>query len=217
MNQKKILCFDFDGTIADSRKLEHESMIRTINYFGHEEINDDNLEDHFGPTEPGVIKSVLGEEYLASLPYFYNLYSELQSDLLKENPSITKMLETLTKTHPEIPLVLITGRSQETMEISLHYLGYDRFFKKAYSGSIDGINKDESMKQAMKDFDVDKEDMLYIGDTIADINTMKENGFDIFSAGYYQNEEEQKKLQELNPNTFKTVEELTDALLKVIA
>ena len=81
---------------------------------------------------------------------------------------------------------------------------------------MDGINKDESMKEAMHDFDLEKKDMLYIGDTLEDISVMKENDFDIFSAGYFHDEEYQKRLLSENQNTFTSVKGLSDAILKVI-
>lgn len=216
MQRKKCICFDFDDTLVKSLGLTKESLIRTLNYFGHNEITMENLHDYFGPTEPGIITNILGEdEALAALPYFYQTYSELQSELLVKNDEITEMLESLSK-RPDLLILLITGRSQETLDISSHFLDYEKYFKKTYVGSMDGINKDESMKEAMHDFDLEKEDMLYIGDTLEDISVMKENDYDIFSAGYFHDEEYQKKLTSENENTFTSIKDLYDAILKVI-
>ena len=216
MQRKKCICFDFDDTLVKSLGLTKESLIRTLNYFGHNEITMENLHDYFGPTEPGIITNILGEdEALAALPFFYQTYSELQSELLVKNDEITEMLESLSK-RPDLLILLITGRSQETLDISSHFLDYEKYFKKTYVGSMDGINKDESMKEAMHDFDLEKEDMLYIGDTLEDISVMKENDYDIFSAGYFHDEEYQKKLKSENENTFTSIKDLYDAILKVI-
>lgn len=216
MQRKKCICFDFDDTLVKSMGLTKEALIRTLNYFGHNEITTENIHDYFGPSEPGIITNILGEdEALAALPYFYQTYSELQSEFLYKNDEITELLESLSK-RPELIILLVTGRSQETLDISSHFLGYEKYFKKTYVGSIDGINKDESMKEAMHDFDLEKEDMLYIGDTLEDISVMKENEYDIFSAGYFHDEEYQKKLLSENENTFTSVKDLSDAILKVI-
>lgn len=217
MNRKKVLCFDFDGTLADSDNLERESIVQTLEYFGNEEITRENLTDHYGPTEPGILQKALGdEESVAAIPHFYATYSELQEQYLKKSEEIEAMLKKIREKHPETLLLLITGRSEETLDISLNYLGYGPYFAKTYTGSDEGINKDESMKKAMHDFDLEKEDMLYIGDTLADIRVMKENGFDIFSAGYYHEKAYQDELRKENENTFTTIRELTEALLAIL-
>ena len=75
MHQKKIICFDFDGTLVDSSVFVHSSLIKTAQDFGHSEINDNNLEEYFGPTEIGILKKILGpEEAIAASPYFYRIY-----------------------------------------------------------------------------------------------------------------------------------------------
>lgn len=217
MNKKKVLCFDFDGTLADSEQLEKESIVQTLEYFGNEEITRENLTEHYGPTEPGILQIVLGkEESVAAIPHFYATYAELQTRFLRKSEEIETMLKTIREKHPETLLLLITGRSAETLEISLSYLGFGPYFKKTYTGSDEGINKDESMKKAMHDFDLEKEDMLYIGDTLADIRVMKENGFDIFSAAYYHEKAYQDELRKENENTFNTIRDLTEALLKTL-
>ena len=69
MHQKKIICFDFDGTLVDSSVFVHSSLIKTAQDFGHSEINDNNLEEYFGPTEIGILKKILGpEEAIAASP-----------------------------------------------------------------------------------------------------------------------------------------------------
>lgn len=216
MTKKKVLCFDFDGTLTDSTQLEHASILKTLNDFGNETVNGENLENYYGPTEPGIIRNLIGEdEFPSALSYFFRIYSELQEQCLKPLDGMKELLEEL-HSNPNIHVILVTGRSRETLDISLNYLDYEKYFEKTYTGSMDGVNKDESMNQAVKDFDLEKEDFLYIGDTTKDIEVMKDNDYDIFSVGYCHNEEYQKKLEEMNPNTFLSVEELKEALKKVI-
>ena len=38
MQRKKCICFDFDDTLVKSMGLTKEALIRTLNYFGHNEI-----------------------------------------------------------------------------------------------------------------------------------------------------------------------------------
>lgn len=216
MNKKRCVCFDFDDTLVHSDGLIRESIVRTLNYFGNNEVKREDVVKYFGPSEPGILANILSQDdYPAALPYFFQTYSELQKEFLKPEKKITDLLERVSKVDGLLVL-LVTGRSQETLDISLNYLGYEKYFAKTYSGSMDGINKDESMKEALHDFDLEKEDVVYIGDSLADIRVMKENDYDILSAGYFHDEEYQKRLKEENPNTFVTVDELEDALFKII-
>ncbi len=216
MNRKRCICFDFDDTLVHSDDLIKEAIVRTLNYFGNNDVKKEDVVKYFGPSEPGILANILSEDdYPAAVAYFFQTYSEIQEEYLKPEPKIKELLDKVSHIDG-LTVILVTGRSQETLEISLHYLGYENYFKKTYSGSVDGINKDESMKQALHDFDFNKEDMLYIGDSLADIRVMKENDYDIFSAGYFHDKDYQEKLKAENPNTFTTIEELSDAILKVI-
>ena len=96
------------------------------------------------------------------------------------------------------PLYLITGRGKETLDISLKSSGIADLFIDEYTGSDFGINKDVSVLKLIKDHDVSKEDLIYIGDTVEDIKTMSKIDVDIISVGYYHDKKYQQKLRELN-------------------
>ena len=215
--RKRIIAFDFDGTIADSMNLEHRSMLYAIHLAGHNEITDDNLEDHFGPTESGIIRKVCGEEAFHKVyPSFLAKYKEIEPEEMKPIPGMKELLEDLSK-ESSVALVLVTGRSKDTMEISLDYLGVRPYFKKTYWGSEEGINKDQNLEKAASDFKVSKEEILYIGDTLADIETMEKAGIDLLSVGYCHNEKDQAVLKENNPNGYiGSVQELRDRLFSII-
>lgn len=217
MMQKKILCFDFDGTLADTMYFVKLAMVKTCQDFGHSEINMENIEDYFGPTEPGIIAQVVGkEEFPAALPYFYRVYIDCQNTLLQKNERILKMLRDI-KTRSDVHLVLVTGRSKETLEITLDYLGMNDFFEAYYTGSPTGVNKDVSMSHVRKDFSCDKEDMLYIGDTLSDVEVMKQEGYDILSVAYFHDPDCTKALEEKNPgNVYCNIDSLEEKLFTLI-
>lgn len=217
MTKKHILAFDFDGTLADSMKLEHKSMLYAIHLFGHEDITDDNLENYYGPTESGIIRRIVGEENFEKIyPLFLKKYTEFQKDCLTPIPGLKELLASLSE-NKDLTLILVTGRSLDTLKISLSYLGYDKYFKKLYAGSETGINKGESMDKARAELKVEKKDMLYIGDTLADIHTMKDYNYDLISVGYCYGSSYQEELRKGNPGWVATsVKELETLLKKVI-
>lgn len=218
MQKKNVVVFDFDGTIANSTRLEHTALLNTIHEYGFDEINEDNLESYFGPTESGILKNILGEDRFAEAwTFFIEDYLRLQDSLLERIPGIDELLSLLSKRN-DVLLALITGRSKETLDISLEFLGYDAYFSKLYTGSDEGINKDESIDCLLQDYGVQKHNIIYVGDTVADIKTMKDHQIDILSVSYSQFELDKKEeLERLNPgNVVKTVEELKERLLALV-
>ncbi len=59
--------------------------------------------------------------------------------------------------------------------------------------------------------------MVYIGDSRADVRSMREAGVDILTAGYSHDEDYQKKLEEINSgNVMYSVEELEERIMDLI-
>ena len=217
MNKKSVVIFDFDGTIVDSNQLEHQALLNTIHEYGFEEINDSNLENHFGPTESGILKNLLGEDlFPEAWAFFIEDYLRLQEELLVKIPGMDDLLLSLSKKQ-DLLLLLVTGRSKETADISLDYLGYDKYFGKVYTGSDEGINKDENIEKLLEDFGLEKENIVYVGDTLADIKTMKAIGIDIITVSYSQYDKNNKdQLEEDNPgNVVNSIQELETKLIEI--
>ena len=216
---KHVLIFDFDGTLVDSMPLEFKAMIDTLHEYGHPEVNEGNLENYFGPTEKGILDHIIDDEDVMPEAWIYFLeeYVTLQDSLLFSLKGMSSLLEELSKKQ-DLLLLLITGRSRETLDISLEKLGYDKYFAKCYAGSDDGVFKKENIQNVIDDYQVDKEEILYIGDTVSDIQNMKELGVSILSAAYcHKKEEEKKALEQLNPNRVAhSVEELKEMIYKEI-
>lgn len=217
MNKKRVIVFDFDGTIADSMNLEHQALLNTIHNYGNEDITDDNIEDHFGPTESGILKEILGEEtFIEAWPIFIEEYIRLQSSLLKTFLDIDELLHSLAK--EDIKLILMTGRSKETCDISLSFLNLENIFSEIYTGSDKGINKDKNMLSLMKELDVIENDILYIGDSLADIKTMRKVNIDILSVTYAGKKED--VISQMNienkDNVISSVNELKNRVFSLI-
>ena len=214
MKRKSIIAFDFDGTIADTALLEKRSMVETIRYFGNLEINEDNIETHYGPTEIGIISSLVpSDKREEACRKFIEIYQKMQPETLPSCvPGMKDLLLELSLCK-DIHLIEVTGRSRESLVLSLAYLGIRDCFEKCYTGSDKGINKHLSLDQVCQDYQVSKEDVLYIGDTIEDCQTMHGHGYDLISVSYCHDEGYQRELRRLNPGL---VAEDVDRLRKLL-
>lgn len=216
MNKKKALIFDFDGTIADSMILEKTALVKTINKYGIFNMTVENIEDYFGPTELGILQEILTNENEKEYwSYFLEEYKRLQPELLTTFTGIEELINSLKD---KCSVFLVTGRSKETLDISLSYLNIASAFIKTYTGSDLGINKDINIKKLLDEYHFDISDFLYIGDSLADIKTIHKINGDIISVGYrYSNEEDVRKLEEHNPNNVVlTVSELKERLYQLL-
>lgn len=196
MEKRRNLIFDFDGTLVDSFLLENKSMVYAINRAGNLSIDEKNIISFYGPTEKGIIKKLVTEDkFNQAWEDFLYFYSK-EAINYKPSDDMIKLLNDLKD--DGFPLYLITGRGKETLDISLKISGIADLFIDEYTGSDFGINKDVSVLKLIKDHDVSKEDLIYIGDTVEDIKTMSKIDVDIISVGYYHDKKYQQKLRELN-------------------
>lgn len=196
--KKKALVFDFDGTLVDSFKLENDSMLYAINSNScNTNVTEENITSYYGPTEKGIINQFVDVPYQEKAFNDFLYFYEKEAYKYKLFPRLEKLLFKL-KLNNSIQLFLITGRGKQSLDISLKVNNLTNFFIKEYTGSDTGINKEESIETLIHDYGLNKEEILYLGDTIADINSMNKAGVEILSCGYSHDREYQDRLNVLN-------------------
>lgn len=199
MKNKLYLVFDFDGTLADSFSLIMKCFLTVFHNHGLQ-ITKEGVDKYFGPSEEGILINVFGEEegkkifFDKYLPFYKKYHQEYLPSIDKSIISILDYLKS-----KDIPIILLTGRSSESCDISLKFLKLDQYFMKIYTGSIHGINKPDSFKKLMKDLNVKAENLLYIGDSLKDVESCRSVGVKIISVAYY-NLNKYDDLNRLNPS-----------------
>ncbi len=181
---KKYVIFDVDGTILHSFPLVNEA----INYATKMSVNivydDETILNNYGADEEGILKNLLKDKFT---PYTFSYYLDFYlNNHDKFIPSFINGIEDIFKSllDLKIPLIILTGRSKESLDISLTKLNAYKYFINYYVGSKLGQNKVNNFYKIIDDYKVKKEDLLYIGDSINDIKACNEVGIDIISANY---------------------------------
>ena len=217
MNKKKAVVFDFDGTLSNSFPLVAQKITEAIAMFRKEELTEEENNSIYGPTEEGIILKLIkdkGEAKECFLRYL-DLYNEYHEELLPDFiPGIRELLEDLNKRN--IPVYLLTGRSKESTMITLTKFNAFKYFKAIYTGGLYGEVKEELLNELASIHHYNKEDLVYIGDSLHDVPQCRRANVDIISVSY-ANTDSYEKLEEINKgNVTKTVEELKAKLFQIL-
>ncbi len=217
MNKKKAIVFDFDGTLANSFPLVTKEITEAIALFRKEPLTDEEARTIYGPTEEGIILKLIKDEGLAKESFlrYLDLYNKNHDEMLPDFiPGIRELLEELNSKN--IPIYLLTGRSKESTMITLTKFNAFKYFKAIYTGGLYGEVKEELLNELASIHHFNKEDLVYIGDSLHDVPQCRRANVDIISVSY-ANTDSYEKLEEINKgNVAKTVEELKAKLFRIL-
>ena len=217
MNKKKAVVFDFDGTLSNSFPLVAGKITEAIAMFRKEELTEEENNSIYGPTEEGIILKLIKDKGKAKECFlrYLDLYNQYHDELLPDFiPGIRELLEELNKRN--IPVFLLTGRSKESTMITLTKFNGFKYFKAIYTGGLYGEVKEELLNELASIHHYNKEDLVYIGDSLHDVPQCRRANVDIISVSY-ANTDSYEKLEEINKgNVAKTVEELKEKLFKIL-
>ena len=208
----KYICFDFDGTLADS----FDFIFYSFDVFFYKNLGihmDMELFNKLsGPTEEGYLMRAFGDKYDPKLWQEYlELYKNEAHAHIKLFPGTKDMLDDLLMRGYK--LIFLTGRSIETALISLQDLNLKSYFVGFYGGSTEGSVKDKLLEQVSKDFNVPTANLLYIGDSLQDIKDAKKAGANIISV-LFSNPSWWEHIKANNPNYVTDTLELEQKIIE---
>jgi len=217
--KKSVVVFDFDGTLVNSLPLISKCFIDILPKYGVTNIKtQEELSKFYGPNELGMFKNIFNDYGKAEKAFKDYLveYKELHHEYIpKLIPGLLELLKEL-RTRRTLRLALVTGRSKESLDISMDILNLSYFFDDIQFGSYKGVVKPELMRNIFKNLGVDRNECIYVGDSVNDIKSMNAVGVPIISV-YYAKPSSKEKLEELNPKMCAgSYDELRELLLKNI-
>ncbi len=212
---KKAVVFDFDGTITNSMPTVNYCMVKAMQYVGSFVVDENTVSDHYGPTERGIISSLVPP---GSLDIAWAKCLEIYKEKAKEIKPYEGIIDVFNFLKEKgIQVFLVTGRSRETLDISLKEMNLSSYFIDTYSGSDLGTNKETSLETLLKEYSLTKEETVYIGDTLDDIRMMRNISVDIISVSYSHDANYHKLLEEKNHDMVcSSIPELKDKLSTMI-
>lgn len=175
---KTILIFDFDGTIADSRDLILETINKLSEKYGYKSIQNENIEKLRNKTIKELFH-ILRIPWI-KLPLLLIEFRKKYSQQISFLKPIIGIREVLTKLQNErYELALVTSNSKENVKDFLQKNNI-QVFNNIRAG-LGLFGKSSVLNKLIREKNYNKEEMLYIGDEVRDIEASNRIGIEVIA------------------------------------
>jgi phosphoglycolate phosphatase len=140
----RLIVFDLDGTLIDSRIDLCNSVNATLTYLGKPELPEAVISDYIGDGASMLVRRAIGdpegdihdEEYVTeALTFFLNYYRIHKLDYTYLYPGVVESLEAIRAAHPSILMAVLTNKPvNPSRDICAHF-GLSPFFFQNYGGN----------------------------------------------------------------------------------
>ncbi len=184
----RTLVFDFDGTLADTLPLCVEAYRRITEEYTGTRPSAAEVESFFGLSDRGVLGGLIkihpdAPELAAPLARFVDIYKELHPSIAPSPfTGVMAMLATLKE--KGYRLALITGKEDFTGIPSLEYFKMLPYFEYCGYGEPDFNAKSLRLRELMAHFQLQPDELIYIGDAPSDITSCREVNVPIINAAW---------------------------------
>lgn len=184
--KKKAILFDFDGTIADSIPWIFEEINNHAKEYGFQPILPDQFEALRSSTLPELVKQF--NISLFKLPFFIaTMRREVKKDIDKMGlcKGMKELILTLKKRGLRMGVVSSSPRENIESFLKRHDLNIFEFIH----SELNIFGKSAALEGVMREHNMKKEETIYVGDEIRDIEACKAIGLDIISVTWGFNDE----------------------------
>lgn len=208
----KGIIFDIDGTLTSTNELIFKSFNHIAKKYLKRTFTDEEIIALFGPTEDVILKQWCGKNFEAAKKEYYKFYKS-HHGIAKLYPGMKKLLDYLKSKN--ILLSIFTGKGRHASLITLEELSVIDYFDLIVTGDDVTNHKpsSEGIIKFVKEYNLSKDEVIMIGDSVADVKASKEAGIKIASAMW--DSYAAAKVKNLGSDYyFYTVDELRDFLVK---
>jgi phosphoglycolate phosphatase len=182
----KLLIFDLDGTLIDSRLDLVHSVNAALRHIGRPELPDTVIASYVGDGAPILIQRALGAELndealvREGLEFFLAYYREHKLDNTTVYVGVREALSAIQRSSNGMSrkMAVLTNKPVKPSRAIVEALGLGPFFTQVYGGNSFKTRKPEpeGMRQLLAENQVRPEEAAIVGDSHVDIRTGRNVG-----------------------------------------
>ncbi len=182
----KLVIFDLDGTLIDSRLDLVHSVNAALRHIERPELPDDVIASYVGDGAPILIQRALGGESVdqatvrKGLDFFLSYYREHKLDHTTVYPGIADALAAIQNSANGVPrkLAVLSNKPVIPSRAIVDALGLGRFFSQVYGGNSFTTKKPdpEGALKLIEETGVRPEQAVIVGDSHVDVQTGRNAG-----------------------------------------
>jgi len=182
----KLLIFDLDGTLIDSRLDLVHSVNAALRHIGRPELPDDVIASYVGDGAPILIQRALGsgpiDEALVrqGLQFFLSYYREHKLDHTTVYEGVKEALQALQRSNDGTPrrMAVLSNKPVVPSRAIVEALGLGQFFMQIYGGNSFATKKPdpEGARKLLQECGLRPEEAAIIGDSHVDAETGRNAG-----------------------------------------
>jgi len=215
MKKLKAVIFDIDGTLANTIPLCVQAFRQALEPQLHRSLSDEEIKAAFGPDEEGTIMKFNAPDVKKATADFMHCYESLHGEICPEPFDGIKDLLTTLK-NKGVCLAVSTGKGRDSSRFTLQLFGMLEYFHIVENGSPKGSRKPEAIKQIVETFGVQKDEVVYVGDSPGDVKESRKAGIHVVGAAWATTADKEKLEKEQPDAIFERVEDFAEWLYQRI-
>lgn len=185
----RLLVFDLDGTLIDSRLDLIHSVNATLRHFGRPELDGHIIASYVGDGAPALVSRALGEDaaenlHREALQYFLGYYRVHKLDHTTVYEGIPETLANLAKANStksnglQRLMAVLSNKPVNPSRDIVQALGLSDFFVRIYGGNSFATKKPDPLgvQTLLRETGVQADEVLMIGDSSVDVLTGRNAG-----------------------------------------
>lgn len=175
------IIFDFDGTLADTRRGILDTAQEVLRRMGREPADEQALAATIGlPLRENFTRGAGFSETEAdeAVAIYRSIFDEVAVPSITAFPGVEEVLSTLAAR--SIPMAVATSRGQRSLELLMHHLGLDRYIPPERCFGVETVARPKPAPDIiyviLGKLGVKPEETLVVGDTTFDIEMGKAAG-----------------------------------------
>ncbi len=193
--EKKLIIFDFDGTIADTLPVFSEILDILAQKYSFKNYNPKNKQALRSKSAQELMKEA-GVSWWKMIFLARDAKKELNKRI-SETKIIVGMKDTVVSLKKKGYVILIlTSNSKKNVEQFLKQNELNNYIDRMYA-DVGLFSKTKKIEKAIKDYKCNKKNVVYVGDELRDIESSRKAGIKIISVSWGLNSKE--RLEKENP------------------